>query len=78
MKNISSKNNNEIINNKLEALYDFFEKNNITKLKDSSWFNETVYVKDGKYISSGKGKNDFYTIDTIGVEAKKRRIWPEY
>ena len=52
--------------------------NNITKLKDSSWFNETVHVKDGKYISSGKGKNDFYTIDTIGVEAKKRRIWPEY
>ena len=27
MKNISSKNNNEIINNKLEVLYDFFEKN---------------------------------------------------
>lgn len=48
--------------------------NNDTILKDSSWFNETIYVKDN-LISSGKGKKDFYTATTPGVEAKPRRVW---
>ena len=50
--------------------------NNITKLKDSAWFNETVYVDSDGNICSGKGKEDFFTSTTAGVTAVKRRIWP--
>ena len=50
--------------------------NNIIKLKDSSWFNETVYVKSGQYICSGATKKDYYTAETVGVTAVPRRIWP--
>jgi beta-lactamase superfamily II metal-dependent hydrolase len=50
--------------------------NNTTKLKDSDWFNETVYVDFEGNICSGKGKEDFFTADTPGVTAVPRRVWP--
>ncbi|MBO5712570.1 MAG: MBL fold metallo-hydrolase [Acholeplasmatales bacterium] len=53
--------------------------NNITKLKDSAWFNETVYVVySGAVgnITSGKGKEDFFTASTPNAVAVPRRVWP--
>ena len=50
--------------------------NNITKLKDSKWFNETIYVKSGIYHCSGTGKKDYYTSATSGTSAVPRRVWP--
>ena len=50
--------------------------NNIIKLKDTTWFNETIYVKNGVYVSSGKGKKDFYTASTSGATPVVRRVWP--
>lgn len=52
--------------------------NNTTKLKDSEWFNETVYVLNDLYISSGKGKIDFYTANTPNSKPVVRRTWPNY
>ena len=49
--------------------------NNITKLKDSEWFNTTIYAIGDAYCS-GKGKTDFYTAATAGAEAKPQRVWP--
>ena len=65
--------------------------NNLTKLKDTTWFNETIYVKDYKEATSTdlddinscahgtnsakNGDNTFYTKDTAGVTAVKRRVW---
>ncbi len=49
--------------------------NNTTKLKDSEWFNETVYIDSNNNICSGKGEEDFYTKDTEGVTAVPRRVW---
>lgn len=50
--------------------------NDTTILKDTKWFNEEIYVKSGKYISSGAGKTDFYDQNTKGVTKVKRRVWP--
>ena len=53
--------------------------NNITKLKDSAWFNEIVYVVyNGAVgnICSGKGKEDFFTASTPHAVALPRRVWP--
>lgn len=60
--------------------------NNLTKLKDTTWFNETIYVLDYTIdsktgIPSGnnsakKGSNEFYNDKTEGVKAVPRRIWP--
>ena len=50
--------------------------NNNTKLKDTTWFNETVYVDSSNNICSGKGKKDFFTSATPGVKAVPRRVWP--
>lgn len=50
--------------------------NNNTKLKDSAWFNEIVYVDSKGNICSGKGEEDFFTESTPGVTAKPRRVWP--
>lgn len=50
--------------------------NNLTKLKDTDWFNETIYVDSDNNICSGKGKEDFFTTTTSGVVAVKRRVWP--
>ncbi len=50
--------------------------NNVTKLKDTEWFNETVYVDSSNYICSRKGKSDYFTADSDGVIAVPRRTWP--
>lgn len=68
--------------------------NNLTKLKDTTWFNEEIYVKD--YVeatstdldqdascakganSKSKGNNTFYTSSDEGTIKVKRRIWPSY
>lgn len=52
--------------------------NNLIKLKDSEWFNEFVYLDDNGFICSGKGKKDFYTIDSPDVIGVPRRVWPNY
>lgn len=65
--------------------------NNLIKLKDTEWFNETIYVKNYKEAttddlddinstphgqnSDKSGSNIFYTKDTEGVTAVKRRVW---
>lgn len=51
--------------------------NNVTKLKDSTWFNEEIYVIDGK-VCSGKAKKDFYNETDQNVSLITRRTWPEY
>lgn len=60
----------------------FSSVNNLTRLKDSEWFNAEIYVKqDSKGYNincSGAGKSDFYTTDTTGATKVKRRIWPSY
>jgi hypothetical protein len=50
--------------------------NNTTKLKDTNWFNETVYVDADNNICSKKGEEDFFTENTPGVTAVPRRVWP--
>ncbi len=50
--------------------------NNLTKLKDSDWFNEEIYMVDGKVSDSKKG--DYYTKDTPGAVLAPRRVWPSY
>lgn len=61
--------------------------NNLTKLKDSPWFSETIYVKNYKEEANGLnggdncakkgGGNVFYDAETQGVTAVPRRIWPQ-
>ena len=48
--------------------------NNLTKLKDSDWFNEEVYMVDGKVADKKKG--DLFTDKTPNAILKPRRIWP--
>ncbi|MCI2068693.1 MAG: MBL fold metallo-hydrolase [Bacilli bacterium] len=50
--------------------------NNLTKLKDSAWFNETVYLDSNGNICSGAKKKDFFTSASSGVTARVRRTWP--
>ena len=50
--------------------------NNLIKLKDTDWFNQTVYIDSSGNICSGKGKTDFFIGSTPNVTAVKRRIWP--
>ncbi len=59
--------------------------NNLTKLKDTTWFNETIYVKrtssgDMNTASTGTSidKDIFYNADTEGVISRPRRTWPSY
>ena len=40
--------------------------NNLTKLKDSDWFNQEIYVKDGKYADSS----------IPGAIKVPQRVWP--
>jgi beta-lactamase superfamily II metal-dependent hydrolase len=53
---------------------------NLTKLKESAWFTETVYLTKNTsgslIICSGKGKTDFFTSSTSGATAYPRRTWP--
>lgn len=51
--------------------------NNLIKLKDTEWFNEIIYVIDGKNTSKKGVSADFYTSETDGVTARPRRTWPE-
>lgn len=51
--------------------------NNTTKLKDTAWFNEIVYIDKNKNICSGKGKEDFFTIESKDVTPVPRRVWTE-
>ena len=46
--------------------------NNLTKLKDTDWFNAEIYVNSSGNNVSGKGKEDFFTTGT----KVKRRTWP--
>lgn len=50
--------------------------NNLTKLKDSNWFNETIYVDSSGNNVPQKKSEDYYTADTAGVSAVQRRVWP--
>ena len=50
--------------------------NNITKLKDTNWFNEIVYIDSDNNICSGKGKEDFFNENSANVKAVPRRVWP--
>ena len=48
--------------------------NNIKKIKDSAWFNTTIYAdSNGNYCSSSK---NYYTASTSGVTAYPQRVWP--
>ena len=54
--------------------------NNLTKLKDSEWFNEMIAVKvDDKnrnLICSGTNKKDYYLSTDEGIIMVPRRTWP--
>ena len=66
--------------------------NNLTKLKDSEWFNRKIYAvesftyKDNENGDSFKvykncdktGTTDYYTKDTPNAVLIKQRIWPSY
>ncbi len=49
--------------------------NNLTKLKDTTWFNETIYVVGDNHCSGAK-KEDFYTAATANALPVVRRTWP--
>ena len=51
---------------------------NITKLKDTTWFNENVFVNSNGNNVSGAKKTDFFTAETEGATVRKRRTWPDY
>lgn len=81
------------LNENNEVVVGIAASNNLTKLKDTEWFNETIYVTNYKEASSTDldnvnccshgqnsdktGSNTFYTADTSGVTAVPRRVWPE-
>ncbi len=50
--------------------------NNLTRLKDTAWFNEDIYVDSSGNNVSGKTKEDFFNSETAGVTKVKRRVWP--
>ena len=50
--------------------------NNITKLKDSTWFNTTIYANSSGQYCSGTGKKDYYTSATSGTTPRPQRVWP--
>ena len=54
--------------------------NDNTILKDTSWFNEQIYVvvseKGINQICSGTKKTDYYTKDDDNVTLITRRVWP--
>ena len=54
--------------------------NNLTKLKDSDWFNEKIAVKvddkDRNLICSGNKKKDYYISTDEGIVMIPRRTWP--
>ena len=56
--------------------------NNLIRLKDTTWFNEDIYVKkDSKGYDincSGAKQKDWFTSETEGATVRKRRVWPSY
>jgi len=54
--------------------------NNLTKLKDSTWFNADIYYKidskGNRIITPQKGSDDFYDETTEGAIKGPRRTWP--
>lgn len=50
--------------------------NNLTRLKDTAWFNADIYVDSSGNNVSKKGNEDFYTSETPNVTKVKRRTWP--
>ena len=53
--------------------------NNNTKLKDSEWFNQTIYYvldDDGDPLIAPKGTENFYTSESAGAKSAPRRVWP--
>ena len=56
--------------------------NNLIKLKDTDWFNETIYIDSSNFVASGtKGSKNYYTYYSKdytqdGLTAIKRRVWP--
>ena len=59
---------------------DLAASNNLTKLKDSDWFNEKIAVKvddkDRNLICSGNKKKDYYISTDEGIVMIPRRTWP--
>ena len=51
--------------------------NNLTRLKDTAWFNEKIYVVSGKVASGSAGSTDFYTESSSGATLVPQRVWPE-
>ncbi len=51
--------------------------NNLTRLKDTTWFNAEIYVDSSGNNVSKKGSEEFFTAETAGVTKVKRRTWPE-
>ena len=51
--------------------------NNLTRLKDTAWFNQKIYVDSSGNNVSGKTKEDFFTKDSPNVTLALRRTWPE-
>ena len=51
-----------------------YASNNLIRLKDTVWFNEDIYVVDGKVKPSS---GDFYKEGDSNVVKVKRRTWPE-
>ncbi|MCR5231067.1 MAG: MBL fold metallo-hydrolase [Acholeplasmatales bacterium] len=53
-----------------------YASNNLIRLKDTSWFNEDIYVVNGKVRPSSSG--EFYKEGDPGVSKIKQRTWPSY
>lgn len=56
--------------------YALFASNNLTKLKDTEWFNEDIYLVDGKVYDNTNKK--FYDETYENAIKTKQRIWPSY
>ncbi|MBR4237280.1 MBL fold metallo-hydrolase [bacterium] len=55
-----------------------YASNNLTKLKDTDWFNEEVYLilDKGIYKVSEKKQSSYYSSTTEGAVKRVRRTWP--
>lgn len=71
-KNVSM-NGNVIISSNGE-LVGISATNNLILLKNTTWFNEEIYVVNGKV--KAKASDPFYKETDEGVEKIKRRVWP--
>ena len=54
-----------------------YASNNLTKLKDTTWFNEEVYVVlDKNVYKVASGSYNYYSSTTEGAVKRVRRTWP--